>query len=261
MSGFMLKTSFGYDGLFRKICEMNYFTITVAGIVALVAQRTNLMAQVNCTNRLGYAIVEVPSADVGNIHMFYKDKSNNCFWNIWNVKQYVEKQGKQLVFAMNGGMYTPVYKPVGLYIDEGRILGPINLKKGKNNFCWKPNGVFAIDNNGKAQVTLSEKFSTANIRFATQSGPMVLINGKVHEGFDKSNSQFTRNAVGVKANGDVFFCISRDVLTFQELADFMLMNECVNALYLDGSVSEMYCPQINQWDCGASFGVIIGYVK
>jgi uncharacterized protein YigE (DUF2233 family) len=257
----MLKTSFGNDDFFRKICEMDYFKITLAGIVALVAGRTDVVAQVNCSNRLGYSIVEVASADVGNIYMFYKDKSNNLFWNIWNVKQYVEKQGKQLVFAMNGGMYTPLFRPVGLFIDEGIMRGPINLKSGKDNFYWKPNGIFAIDNNGKAQVTVSDKFSSANIRFATQSGPMILIDGKVHDGFDKSNSQFTRNAVGVRSNGDVFFCISRDVVTFQELADFMLKNECVDALYLDGSVSEMYCPQINQWECGASFGVIIGYVK
>jgi prepilin-type processing-associated H-X9-DG protein len=261
MSGFMLKTSFGNEGLFRKICEMNYFSLTLAGVLFLSALRMNVHAQVNCTNLQNYAIVEIPNADVGNIQMFYKDQSGNRFWNIWNVKKHVEKQGKQLVFAMNGGMYTPLYKPVGLYIDQGKELQSINLKNGDNNFCWKPNGVFAIDNNGKAQVTVSEKFNSSNIRFATQSGPMILINGKMHDGFEKSTSTYIRNAVGVKSNGDVFFCISLKAVTFQQLAEFMLKNNCVNALYFDGSVSEMYCPQNNQWDCGSSFGVIVGYVK
>jgi prepilin-type processing-associated H-X9-DG protein len=261
MSGFVLKTSFGNEGLFRKICEMNYFSFTLAGVLFLSALSTNVHAQVICKNEQNYAVVEISSADVGNIQMFYKDQSGNRFWNIWNVKKHVEKQGKQLIFAMNGGMYTPLYKPVGLYIEQGKELQSINLKNGDNNFCWKPNGVFAIDNNGKAQVTVSEKFNSSNIRFATQSGPMILINGKMHDGFEKSTSTYIRNAVGVKSNGDVFFCISLKAVTFQQLAEFMLKNNCVNALYFDGSVSEMYCPQNNQWDCGSSFGVIVGYVK
>ena len=227
----------------------------------LGAALQHAQGQVNCSIQQDYAVAEVPSSEVKNIQMFYKDQSGNRFWNIWNVKQSIEKQGKQLVFAMNGGMYTPLYKPVGLFIDHGRQIQPINLKNGDNNFCWKPNGVFAIDNSGKAQVTVSEKFSPSNIRFATQSGPMILINGKMHDGFDKSTSTYIRNAVGVKSNGDVFFCISLKAVTFQQLAEFMLKNGCVNALYFDGSVSEMYCPQNNQWDCGSSFGVIVGFVK
>ncbi|MEN9943135.1 MAG: hypothetical protein RLZZ91_1136 [Bacteroidota bacterium] len=261
MSGFMLKTSFGNDGIFRKICEMNYFSFTLAGVLFLSVLCMNVNAQVKCTIQQDYVVADVPSSDVKNIQMFYKDQSGNRFWNIWNVKQSLEKQGKQLVFAMNGGMYTPLYKPVGLFIDHGKQIQTINLKNGDNNFCWKPNGVFAIDNGGKAQVTVSEKFSPSNIRFATQSGPMILINGKMHDGFDKSTSTYIRNAVGVKSNGDVFFCISLKAVTFQQLAEFMLKNGCVNALYFDGSVSEMYCPQNNQWDCGSSFGVIVGYVE
>ena len=240
---------------------MKFFKITLTGIMILGAALQHLQGQVNCSIQQDYAVAEVPKSEVKNIQMFYRDQSCNRFWNIWNVKQSLEKQGKQLVFAMNGGMYTPLYKPVGLFIDHGKQIQPINLKNGDNNFCWKPNGVFAIDNSGKAQVTVSEKFSPSNIRFATQSGPMILINGKMHDGFDKSTSTYIRNAVGVKSNGDVFFCISLKAVTFQQLAEFMLKNGCVNALYFDGSVSEMYCPQNNQWDCGSSFGVIVGYVE
>lgn len=240
---------------------MNYFRLTLTGIMLLGAALQQLHGQVKCSIQQDYALVEVPISEVKNIQMFYKDQSGNRFWNIWNVKQSVEKQGKQLVFAMNGGMYTPLYKPVGLFIDHGKEIQPINLKNGNNNFCWKPNGVFAIDNSGKALVVVSEKFNSSNIKYATQSGPMVLINGKMHDGFEKSTSMYIRNAVGVKSNGDVFFCISLKAVTFQQLAEFMLKNNCVNALYFDGSVSEMYCPQNNQWDCGSSFGVIVGFVK
>ncbi len=240
---------------------MNSFTRSLLFLFVVIICISNTNAQVKCCSQEGYASAYIPSKDVGKIQMFYKDPSNNRFWNIWNVKQYIEKQGKKLVFAMNGGMYTPLYKPVGLYIEEGKTIAPINLKNGDNNFCWKPNGVFAIDKNGKAEVIVSEKFSSSNIRFATQSGPMILINGKVHSGFENSQSKYIRNAVGVKVNGDVLFCFSLKAVTFQELSQYMLKNGCVNALYFDGSVSEMYCPQNNQWDCGSSFGVIVGYVE
>lgn len=194
---------------------MKSFTLTLVSLIFLTAFPTRVNGQIKCSAQQDYAVAEVPSSEVKNIQMFYKDQSGNRFWNIWNVKQSVEKQGKQLVFAMNGGMYTPLFKPVGLFIDRGKEIQSINLKNGDNNFCWKPNGVFAIDNNGKAQVTVSEKFSNSNIRFATQSGPMVLINGKMHDGFEKSTSMYIRNAVGVKANGDVFFCISLKAVTLQ----------------------------------------------
>ena len=149
MSGFMLKTSFGNDGLFRKICEMNYFSFTLAGVLFLSVLCMNVNAQVKCTIQHDYAVAEVPSSDVKNIQMFYKDQSGNRFWNIWNVKQSVEKQGKQLVFAMNGGMYTPLYKPVGLFIDQGKEIQLINLKNGDNNFCWNRTGYSPLTTTGR----------------------------------------------------------------------------------------------------------------
>ena len=175
--------------IFLLHCNMNPIPTTISLLFFLVLNSFNLNAQPVCSVERGYACVFVPSKDVGKIKLFYKDSSGNRFWNIWNIKQDTEKQGKHLVFAMNGGMYTPLYKPVGLYMEEGKVVAPINLKNGDNNFCWKPNGVFAIDNKGKAQVTVSEKFNASSIRFASQSGPMILINGKVHEGFEKSTSK------------------------------------------------------------------------
>ena len=114
---------------------MKHFRITLTGILILGAALQQLHGQVKCSIQQDYAVAELPSSEVKNIQMFYKDQSGSRFWNIWNVKQSVEKQGKQLVFAMNGGMYTPLYKPVGLFIDQGKEIQPINLKNGDNNFC------------------------------------------------------------------------------------------------------------------------------
>ena len=38
----------------------------------------------------------------------------------------LERKGKSLRFAMNGGMYRSAFRPVGLYIENGQELAPAN---------------------------------------------------------------------------------------------------------------------------------------
>jgi hypothetical protein len=54
---------------------------------------------------------------------------------------------------------------------------------------------------------------------ATQSGPMLVINGRVHPRFDRrSTSLKARNGVGVRADGKVIFAISRGEVSFDAFA-------------------------------------------
>src|ERR1700736_84114 len=50
----------------------------------------------------------------------------------------------RLVFAMNAGMYGPGYRPVGLYVENGRELVRANTKAGPGNFHMRPNGIFYV---------------------------------------------------------------------------------------------------------------------
>lgn len=114
-------------------------------------------------------------------------------------------------------------------------------KKGTlPNFYLEPKGIFYITNDGKAGICKTIVYSNiANVEFATQSGPMLLINGKVNIIFNpKSNNLNIRNGVGILPNNDLIFAISTNKVTFYDFAKFFKEKGCLNALYLDGYVSK-----------------------
>ena len=194
------------------------------------------------------------------IELFWKDNTGTAYNSFKNLKASLEKQNKNLCFAMNGGMYKTDSSPLGLYIENGKAIVPLNTLTGEGNFYLKPNGVFFITKDNKAGVSQTEKFSSRNISYATQSGPMLVIDGKIHHAFNKnSQNVHIRNGVGVLSEDEIYFVISKEKVTFYEIAAvFKDYLKCSNALYLDGFVSKMYLPQKNWNDLGGQFGVIIG---
>jgi uncharacterized protein YigE (DUF2233 family) len=77
---------------------------------------------------------------------------------------------------------------------------------------------------------------------ATQSGPLLLNDGKIHPVFNpKSENRNIRTGVGVKGPKDIVFVMSLDTVTFYEMAVlFRDALTCPNALYLDGIISQFY---------------------
>ena len=152
-------------------------------------------------------------------------------------------------FAMNAGMYDEEASPIGLFIQQGHERRSINLNAGPGNFHMKPNGVFAVDRSGRVSIVTSEHFSRRAERpyWATQSGPMLIIDGEIHPRFDHDGeSRLVRNGVGVPGPEQAYFVISEDPVSFGRFARFFRDElGCRNALYLDGSVSSL-------WDPGAS---------
>lgn len=53
--------------------------------------------------------------------------------------------------AMNGGIYDKAYAPLGLYIEDGKRLTPVNRSAGGGNFFIRPGGVFLVEN-GRAKI-------------------------------------------------------------------------------------------------------------
>lgn len=148
--------------------------------------------------------------------------------------------GPPVIFAMNAGMYLPDATPQGLYVEAGKIVAPLNAGEGDTNFYLKPNGVFAIGNDGRAQVVATEAFIlTPEVAYATQSGPMLVIGGALHPKFaENGTSLYVRNGVGVRADGAVVFAISTVPVSFGRFARmFRDALDCPDALYLDGFVS------------------------
>jgi uncharacterized protein YigE (DUF2233 family) len=173
------------------------------------------------------------------------------------------KGGEKLVFAMNAGMYDPNYAPVGLYVEKGVELRRANTRGGAGNFHLKPNGVFFIGA-GQAGVMETSHFLSARpaASYATQSGPMLVLNGKIHPRIQADGiSAKTRNGVGVDAEGLVVFAISNEPVTFYEFASlFRDALHCDNALFLDGSVSALYAPNLGRNDFTLPMGPMVGAV-
>ncbi|MEO0057944.1 MAG: hypothetical protein RIT17_1417, partial [Pseudomonadota bacterium] len=149
-------------------------------------------------------------------------------------------------FAINGGMYGDDLKSVGYYVENGERLAELNRENGDGNFFMKPNGVF-FGSGGSWRVLGSNTFfETVGDRpqFGTQSGPMLLVDGKLHpEIQDNGPSKAIRNAVGVDGAGKAHFVISGAPVSFGQLARFFRDElKVANALYLDGQVSSLWDP-------------------
>jgi uncharacterized protein YigE (DUF2233 family) len=154
------------------------------------------------------------------------------------------KEHPNAVFATNGGIFSKDYAPLGLYVEDQKQLVPINLDEGKGNFFLKPNGVVTVDTSGNMAVVEATAYKPTGIAFAVQSGPLLLKDGKENPSFDPSSqNRRIRSGVGVKGDGTVVFVLSKDQVTFHDLA--MLFRDhlgCPNALFLDGDLSEMSPP-------------------
>ncbi|MEM1218973.1 MAG: phosphodiester glycosidase family protein [Bacteroidota bacterium] len=202
-----------------------------------------------------------------NIQFYHLDEGKKIE-TIQQLKKVVEAGGKQLAFATNGGIFKKNLNPEGLYKEDGQELFPLNLSDGPANFTnfysIEPNGVFFLEKNGTAGVCKREDFNTyAGRAFnATQSGPMLVIDGKVNNELKPgSPNKNLRSGVGVTEAGKVVFIISKNASNFYNFASIFKYYGCQNALYLDGAISEMYLPSIGRKKTANSFSTFIAISK
>ena len=111
----------------------------------------------------------------------------------------------------------------------------------------------------------TEAYAASGIqpRLATQSGPMLVIDGKIHPAFlPQSDSLKLRNGVGVDDKGRVVFVVTKGPVRFYEFAVFYrdVLN-CRNALFLDGSISSMMVPAWGRRDESEPLGPIIAVTE
>lgn len=198
-----------------------------------------------------------------DLKLYWKNDKNEKFNSIGNLKSWLESQKKTLVFAMNGGMYMEDRTPLGLYIENKKQFRPLNKARGSGNFYLQPNGVFYITTENKAAVCKTKDFSNnGKVKYATQSGPLLVIDGEINSVFTKgSSNKNIRNGVGVLPNGEVVFAMSKSLVNFYDFAKYFQDMGSKYALYLDGFVSRTYLPEKNWTQTDGDFGVIIGVTK
>jgi uncharacterized protein YigE (DUF2233 family) len=195
-----------------------------------------------------------------DLKLFWKKPDGEVYGSFQNISHSNKSNNDLLVFATNGGMYRPDRSPVGLYIENGRMLQGAVTASGSGNFYLKPNGIFFVSGN-TAGILETSRFlrDRPHVDTATQSGPMLVIGGRIHPRFlSNSNSEKIRNGVGITDINKVIFAISNDPVTFMQFAKFFRDQlHCSDALYLDGSISSIYAPSVQRADYLWPLGPII----
>ncbi len=177
------------------------------------------------------------------------------------LENSLSKNAASVAFAMNAGMYDDDGRPIGYFVENGKRLKTLNQKEGGGNFHLLPNGVF-FGTDDEWQIRSAKDFSnniTKRPDFASQSGPMLVIDGKFHPKISANGSSTNiRNAVGVDLQGRAHFVISEVPVSFGRLARFMRDElSCPNALYFDGAVSSLWYPAGDRQDNGYPLGPLI----
>ena len=199
-----------------------------------------------------------------DIRLFLHDKTGKNFGQFQKLGNFLNQQGLDIVFATNGGMYHADRSPVGMYVENFSEFSPLITVEGPGNFGLLPNGVFCF-NKREFIILETRKFAQAGVhcQYATQSGPLLVINGKIHPKFIKGGpSKFIRSGVGVSTDGlETVFLISNEPVNFHHFASVFLDHLAINnALYLDGNISRLYSPKLKRLDFGFDIGPIVTVV-
>jgi uncharacterized protein YigE (DUF2233 family) len=198
------------------------------------------------------------------LRLFLLDEAGQPLKRFDRLQAFLSPKGRKLLFAMNAGMYHADFSPVGLFISEGKELAPLNTSAGEGNFFLKPNGVFLITERGARVIEASEfRLVKERVLLATQSGPMLVHQGKLHPAFRAgSDSRLFRNGVCAPDLHTVIFVNSEDPLNFHEFASFFRDElRCTEALFLDGTINSLHSTALGRSDFRMDLGPIIGVIE
>lgn len=221
--------------------------------------------RVETVNGNKYSICEVDTARE-NLQLFLKNDAGEVYGHFGNVDAALAAEGRRLGFATNAGMYHDDRAPVGHYVENGQEVQRVISNAGPGNFGLLPNGVLCL-REGRADVFETTEFlrEAPDCVSATQSGPMLVIDGALHPRFlEDGTSRYIRNGVGTTADGTrAVFVISDNVVNFYDFG--VLFRDHLNlpnALYFDGNISRLRAPDLGRDDVGfGALGPIIGVVE
>ena len=207
-----------------------------------------------------YTLCEV---SLGEDLRLFQSGPDGAYGSFRRLNETLEAEGKTLGFAMNAGMYHRDLAPVGLYVEDGVEVSRLVTRDGPGNFGLLPNGVFCIGETFRVIESRTFKAESPACRFATQSGPMLVIGGELHPKLlPGSDSLYVRNGVGVPGDGTrAVFAVSNDAVNFHSFARFFRdALGLPDALYFDGNISRLYAPSLGRHDGGFPMGPIVGTV-
>lgn len=234
----------------RLRCNLIRYLLALTGVSLLLAGCNQVQPMESRVVHFQGQDFTVVSLDLHreSLSLHWKNPDNGQpFSDIQTLREWGASNGKRLMFAANAGIYDAAFSPLGLYVENGKTLVPLNLFRGNpaaGNFSIQPNGVFAIYPDGHAAVRTSTQFKAdgKQVDWATQSGPMLVIDGQINNQFvDDSNSTKWRSGVCAHNPYQVVFVVSESPVNFHTFASlFRDKLGCRDALYLDGTISQFY---------------------
>lgn len=218
-----------------------------------------------------------------DLEVFYLDRHGQPLKHFDAVQAQLSTEGRELIFAVNGGMFEPDLSPVGLLFSKGTMLKALNTKglpgqskpngSSSGNFYHQPNGVFWVQD-GKAHIadTLAYQRVAPKPHLAVQSGPLLLQHRKVPQALGAFNlASYTRNGVCVLSPTTVAFLNSDKPTSIKQLALAMQGElKCDAALYLDGCRTALFSKAMGRNDlscptganpAGQAMGAMLGVAR
>ena len=196
-----------------------------------------------------------------DLQLFLRDNEGDILGSFNAVERF---EGRDLLFAMNAGMYHDDRDPVGHYVENGTQEMRVIASEGPGNFGLLPNGIFCIADTLRVYETLNFQARQPDCTHATQSGPMLVIDGALHPRFiANGTSKNIRNGVGTTADGSqAIFAISNDPVNFHDFGTLFRDHlNLPNALFFDGKISRMYDSTSGRSDFGWQMGPIVGVLE
>ena len=238
----------------RRLVVAGFLLSALGSAISCRAAATADAARVRCASlRIDgarYRQCEIPPSRLNELTLRARDSLGQPYATIENLARAVAARRERLLFATNGGIYESIDSAAGLLVADGRSYSPLNELAGPANPCavanfyCPPNAVFLVGARGAAVLATADyaRLRDASVRLATQSGPMLVRDGKLARAFDpRSGSRLVRNGVGVRKDGTVVFAITDDGVSLHQFADaFLTTLECPNAMFLDGTISQLY---------------------
>jgi len=172
--------------------------------------------------------------DASSIKMYWKDSKGIPYMTF----ERLLKSNKNIVFITGVGKFSGAFSSIGLYIENGQQLHPIKtVQNTKINLEIQPCGVFHINASGAFIDPLQSKQAYKHAIWAIQSGPMLLIDGRINAALP-NRTKVLRNGVGIKKDGKVYFACME--ASMREFAEHFQKQGCLNALILESDHPDVW---------------------